>query len=68
MGDKRSLELSGGVRTSSFIGDTVETDVKDVGRSISELIGISSSGLVGKLPRYPVGKIRWLRYLLGLAL
>lgn len=40
------LDSSGGVRASSVSGDTVDCDVRDVGRSISELMVVPSWGLV----------------------
>ena len=51
---------SGGVRNSSITGDAVDTEVRDVGRSISAFGGRSSLGLVGNSAReLPVGKARW---------
>ena len=48
-GDGRApLDPSGGVRSSSVMGEAVEIDVNDVGRSIAEVTGMSSSGLLRK--------------------
>lgn len=40
------LDSSGGVRASSVSGDTVDCEVRDVGRPISEFMVEPSSGLV----------------------
>lgn len=61
-GDDIPLYPSGGVRSSSARGDAVDTDVREVGCSIAEVVRRSSSGLVGSAAR----GLCWLWYLLGL--
>lgn len=54
-GDDIPLNPSGGVRSSSAIGDAVDTDVREL-----EFAGRSSFGLVGNAARGLPGKARWL--------